>query len=115
MRMHYNLLIMYYIYIMYKYVHVLGGCEQKRSTERQEKYLIDKIQYDKLDNAFFTADLQCAVDLISLKVLHRDVHPSEKARAKSASSNSFGIWLSTAVKLRLRHCPFLHLIKAFIK
>lgn len=54
---------------------------------RNSKYskLIDKIQYDNLDNAFFkNANLQCAVDIAALKVLRGDVHPSEKARAKKS-------------------------------
>lgn len=33
---------------------------------RKSNKLIDKIQYDKLDNAFLNADLQCAVDITVL-------------------------------------------------
>lgn len=51
----------------------------------------------------------------ALKVLHMDVHPSEKARAKRASSRCFELWLSMAVKLEYQHYPFLHLAKVLTK
>lgn len=72
--------------------------------------LIDKIQYHNLDNVFLVQ-----IYITALKGLHTDVHPSEKARAKRASSHWFGMWLSTAVKLEYQCCPFLHLAKAFTK
>lgn len=56
-----------------------------------------------------------AADITALKVLHRDVRPSEAARAKRASSHHFGMWMSMAVKLECQHFPFLHLAKAFTK